>query len=90
MHFTAQPTPNPNSLKLTRSDGGRFLEGGMVSCTRIEQAAEHPLAALLFSIPGVAGLFVLPDFLTVTREPGASWDTLLPEVESALADYLAA
>ncbi len=88
--FAAQPTPNPNSLKFTRSDGERFLETGMLSCTRIEQAAEHPLAAAIFSVPGVAGFFALPDFITVTREAGASWNTLVPAVEEALEAYFPA
>ncbi len=82
--FTTQPTPNPNSLKVMRTDGGRFIESGLASYTSLAQAASDPLAIALFSLPGVAGLFIVPDFLTVTRLPGTQWETLMPAVEQVL------
>lgn len=87
--YSAQPTPNPNSLKLVRTDGGTFIDKGLVSCKSMAEAAAHPLAAALFSLPGVEGLLVLPQFLTVTRAEGAAWDTVLPAVEAALDAYYA-
>lgn len=89
--FVAAPTPNPNSLRLTRRDGRpvlppESLPGGMLSATSPEQAAELPIALALLSIPGIAGVFALADFLTVTRSPGTAWDALLPAVEAVLAD----
>ena len=83
----AQPTPNPNSLKLVRRDGRPFLPGGeMRSFTSFADAAADPLGIALFAVPGVAGVFVLPAFLTVTKTAEASWDNVLPAVEAALRD----
>ncbi len=82
--FQTRPTPNPNSLMLVRTDGGRFLESGLASFTTPAQAATSPLAAELFSLGTVAGVLVMPDFVTITRVPGADWKTLVPLVEPIL------
>lgn len=87
--FLASPTPNPNSLRLVRRDGRPVLPpaalpGGMLNATRPDDAADVPVALALLSIPGVAGVFAMAEFLTVTRTPGASWDALLQAVEAAL------
>ena len=88
MDFQTQPTPNPNSLKIVRADGGPMLASGMVSATSFAEAATHPLAAALFAVDGVTGVFALPDFVTVTKRPDAVWNALLPGVEAALRDAL--
>ena len=77
-----QPTPNPNSLKITRDEP--FLETGMESFASAEEAEGHPLGEPLFSIEGVANIFILPDFLTITKTPGARWDDILPAARKVL------
>ena len=85
--YTVQPTPNPNSLKFTASEGS-FIESGMVACSTETEAADHPLSAALFALDGVLNVLVLPPFATVTKHPGADWNTLLPKVERILTDHL--
>ncbi len=82
--FEIHPTPNPNSLKITR-DGFSFLDGGMETFDTPAQAAGHPLAFRLLEIEGIANVFILPQFLTITRKPFVDWDELLPAVEAVLA-----
>ena len=77
-----QPTPNPNALKFNVSVP--LTEGGSKSFSSKEAAAGHPLAARLFEIDGVAGLFMLGNFVTVTKRPDASWDGLVPKVIEAI------
>lgn len=81
--FRFHPTPNPHSLKIT-TDLGRFIPDGMFSFGRAEEAAAHPLGAALFAVEGVANVFILPQFLTVTVTPGVDWDAILPAVEAVL------
>lgn len=83
-----QPTPNPNSLKFT-ADRSRFMENGMATFNSAAEAAEHPLGDRLFSIPGIANIFILPDFVTITKQPATDWDDILPKIEKTLDDYLA-
>lgn len=81
-----EPTPNPNSLKFT-AGGLAFISSGMESFNSPEQAAGHPLGEPLFQIPGVANVFALPHFLTVTKQPDADWNEIIPQVEQVLHAY---
>lgn len=84
--FLTHPTPNPNSLKIT-TDAGRFIEGGMEAFSSAKEADGHPLGSRLFALTGVANVFIMPEFLTITKTPAADWDRLLPSVQSMLDDY---
>ena len=85
--FSTHPTPNPNSLKFTAKKRS-FVESGMESYNSPSEAAGHPLAERLFALPGVANVFILPQFLTLTKHPAADWSILLPKVEKALEAHL--
>ncbi len=52
-------------------------------------AAEgNEFATAVFRIPGVAAVFGVNDFVTVTRTPGADWDTIVEGVKAAAAEHL--
>lgn len=51
-------------------------------------AQANPFAAAVFGIPGVASLFGVNDFVTVTRAAGAEWDTIVEGVKAAAAEHL--
>lgn len=84
--FLFQPTPNPNSLKITR-EGHTFMQEGMLTASTVEEAEGCPPAQALLRLEGVANVFVVPAFLTVTRTPGADWDRLIPALEKRLAAF---
>lgn len=81
------PTPNPNSLKFTLEDG-TFIESGMESFNSRDEATGHPLGERLFEIDGVDNVFILPQFLTVTKSATADWNDLVPHVERVIEDVL--
>ena len=84
----SSPTPNPNSLKFTLDDG-TFIESGMESFNRADEAVDHDLGRRLFEISGITNVFIMPDFLTVTKEQGARWKDIESAVEDAVGEYLA-
>lgn len=84
--FQTHFTPNPNSIKIT-TKAGPFIESGMVSFHSEADAAGHPLGAPLCAVPGVANVFALPQFVTITKHPDADWDAVLDAVEQVLAAY---
>lgn len=86
--YRTQPTPNPNSLKIT-SAGRRFIEDGLESFNTASDAEGHPLGHRLFNVTGVANVFIVPQFLTITKHPAADWDEVLTGVEAALDQYFA-
>lgn len=82
-----QPTPNPNAGKFTVNR--KIVEGSASrSFYNPEDAADHPLGSALFDLEGVASLFMVDDFVTVTKTPDASWDTLVPAVQAAIERVL--
>lgn len=85
----AERTPNPNSIKWVLS---RPVVPG-TSSAHFESAppAEvSPLAARLFAIEGVVGVFLASNFVTVTRNPGVEWTDLAQPIVEAIQACLGA
>lgn len=85
--YTTHSTPNPNSIKITTSDDVPFIDEGMVSFNSAHEAADHPLGSHLFSIQGVDNVFIMPDFVTVTKHPAADWNGMIPQIKQILDGY---
>jgi hypothetical protein len=60
----------------------------MVNLGSPEAAAGMPFAAAVFAAGGVASIFGVNDFVTVTRQPGAEWETIVTTVVAAAAEHL--
>ncbi|MDX1420018.1 MAG: NifU N-terminal domain-containing protein [Rubricoccaceae bacterium] len=82
---TTHPTPNPNSLKFTM-DGERFVDSGLFAYGAAAEAEGDPLASALFAVRGVVNVLIVPDFVTVSKHPAASWDQLVPSIERILGE----
>jgi hypothetical protein len=81
---TPSSTPNPDALKFTldtRLDA-------MFNVANGDDAAKIPFAAAVFAVEGVANVFGVNDFVTVTRRPGADWDPIIAAVHAAAAAHL--
>jgi hypothetical protein len=59
-----------------------------INFANAEAAAGNPFAAAVFESGGVASLFGVNDFVTVTRLPGADWDSITAAVQAAAAQHL--
>ncbi|GAB6991697.1 NifU N-terminal domain-containing protein [Paenibacillus pini] len=81
IQINIQPTPNPNSVKVNASEV--IFEGPKSTSLKSGDATDHPLANALLSIEGVDNIFAIKDFVTVSKEADADWDTILPQVEEA-------
>lgn len=78
-----QPTPNPNAGKFILN---RTVVEGSASKSfyNAEDAAGHPLATALFELEGVVSLFMVDDFVTVTKAANAPWDQLIPAAQAVI------
>jgi hypothetical protein len=77
-----QPTPNPNALRFGLGEdvvGSRSLSFADAAAAR-----DVPWAAALLGIPGVASVFAVKDFVTVTKSADASWDAIVPVATEVL------
>lgn len=83
MTVRVRPTPNPDSLKF-EAEKGSIVPSGLLAFHSASEAATDPLGAALFALHGVASLLIVPQFVTVTKRPDASWDGLIDAVERVL------
>ncbi len=82
-----QPTPNPNAGKFIADR--EIVSGDRPrSFSSPEQAAGDTLAEALIALEGVASVFMVEDFVTITKDPDADWGALIPRVEQAIRDNL--
>ena len=81
---TPSETPNPNATKYTLD----VTLPATLNFANAEAAADHPFAAAVFECEGVASIFGVKDFVTVTRRPGADWGPINAAVEAAAAQHL--
>lgn len=82
-----QATPNPNAGKFVTNR--EVVPGGASrSFFSVEEARGHALAEALMELEGVASLFMVEDFITVTKEPTADWGVLIPQVEKTIREKL--
>jgi len=76
-------TPNPNAMKFTLDI--TLLE--RILANRGD-GVEDVFTAAALTIPGVASIFAVNDFVTITRVPGTDWDPIVCAVEEAAAKHL--
>ena len=88
MFIETEPTPNPNSMKFL--PGRPVLPEGSRNFLRPEDAAISPLARSLFTIEGVEGVFLGPDFITVSKVAEQDWQMMRPFLLAAIMDHFLA
>lgn len=76
-----QPTPNPNALKCILD---RALPEPIRSYRAPAEACADPLARELFAIPGVTGLLISGEWVTVNKDGAAEWSGIRSGVEAVL------
>lgn len=88
MFIQTETTPNPATLKFL--PGNVVMQSGVAEFLSYDDAAQRsPLAAKLFSIPGVSGVFFGYDFITVTKSD-AQWQHLKPAILGTIMEHFMA
>ncbi len=81
-------TPNENAMKYTLDRPS--IEPGYKTYANAETAKESPMAQALFAIDGVAQVFLMADFVTVTKKPETAWSgiegAVLEAIKSAYSE----
>jgi Fe-S cluster biogenesis protein NfuA len=85
MFIQTEPTPNPATLKFL--PGRPVIEQGTANFTDATAAARSPLAQRLFALPGVSGVFLGADFITVSKDQEADWFELKAVVLGAIMEH---
>ncbi|PZW41052.1 modular FeS cluster scaffolding protein NifU [Humitalea rosea] len=86
MFIETEATPNPATLKFLPGEAV-MGEGGTADFTSAATAGRSPLAERLFTLPGVARVFLGSDFVTVTKAGDGDWQGLRPQVLGAIMEH---
>ncbi|HHG91062.1 MAG TPA: NifU family protein [Devosia sp.] len=84
MFIQTEATPNPATLKFL--PGREVLSGEPREFRSATDAAASPLGISLFSVPGVTGVFLGTDFISVTKE-GAEWSHIKPAILGVIMEH---
>ena len=84
MFIQTEATPNPATLKFL--PGRAVLESGTLDMPNQAAAAQSPLAAALFQIPNVGGVFFGSDFISITKSAG-DWQQIKPAILGAIMEH---
>ncbi|MEM7547184.1 MAG: NifU family protein [Pseudomonadota bacterium] len=84
MFIQTESTPNPATLKFL--PGQTVLSAGSADFPTEDSAHVSPLAKRLFTVDGVEGVFLGPDFITVTKDD-QDWAHLKPAVLGAIMEH---
>jgi len=85
MFIQTEQTPNPATLKFL--PGRDVMGNGTADFATAEAAKRSPLAEHLFTIEGVAGVFLGIDFITVTKAGDKDWHLLKPAILGAIMEH---
>src|ERR1700686_2117902 len=88
MFIQTEPTPNPATLKFL--PGRAVMEQGTANFTDPAASRRSPLAQQLFGLPGVPGVFLGADFITVSKNDGADWYQLKPSILGVIMEHFTA
>jgi Fe-S cluster biogenesis protein NfuA len=84
LFIETEVTPNPATLKFL--PGRPVMEEGTFEARDLDAAERSPLAKALMQVPGVAGVFFAPDFISVTKSEG-EWQHLRPAILGVVTEF---
>ncbi|NNU78899.1 NifU family protein [Halovulum dunhuangense] len=85
MFIQTESTPNPATLKFL--PGQAVMPAGTADFPSADAAGNSPLASRVFGVEGVTGVFLGPDFVTVTKGADIEWAHIKPAVLGAIMEH---
>ena len=86
MRIETQLAADDNIMHFFAESG--FPVKGSVEFSDAKSLRRSPLAENIFDLGGVTSVVITPDCLSVTKEEGALWDDLKPQVLAEIMDFL--
>jgi len=77
-------TPNPSALQFVIN--AAILDNGNISFANKQEAEDDKMAAALFEKPGVENVYVMENFITVTKDEKTSWIPLKDRIWKTIED----
>ena len=85
MFIQTEATPNPATLKFL--PGQSVMRSGSADFPSAEGADASPLASRIFAVDGVVGVFLGPDFVSVSKNDTVDWAHIKPAILGAVMEH---
>lgn len=82
VEVSVSTTPNENAMKYTLNCSS--IESGHKTYASAEAAEGSPVAKALFAIDGITQVFLMADFISVTKKPEVNWSSLEAPILDAI------
>jgi Fe-S cluster biogenesis protein NfuA len=82
----AEATPNPESMKFVASR--MLLPNDSADFRTAESAENSPLARALFEMAFVKGVFIMNNFVSVTKNSEYEWFDLIPDLRQFFQEWI--
>ena len=82
VEVSVSTTPNENAMKYTLNCNS--IESGHKTYANAESAEDSLVEKALFAIDGVAQVFLMANFISVTKKPETNWSNLEASILEAI------
>lgn len=84
----SEATPNPESMKFVSNK--MIIPNDSVDFRSKDKVENSPFASALFEFPYVKGVFIMNNFVSITKSVDYEWFDIIPTLKKFVADYLQA
>ena len=85
MFIQTEATPNPATLKFL--PGQTVMQTGSADFPSAAAADSSPLANRIFAVDGIVGVFLGPDFVSVSKNDTVDWAHIKPAILGAIMEH---
>lgn len=82
----SEATPNPESMKFVSNR--MILANDSVDFRSKDKVQDSPFASALFEFPYVKGVFIMNNFVSITKSVDYEWFDVIPTLKKFVQDYL--
>ena len=82
----AEATPNPESMKFVSSK--MLLPNDSADFRTVASAVDSALATALFEMPFVNGVFIMNNFVSITKNNDYEWFDLIPDLRTFFQEWI--
>ena len=82
----AEATPNPESMKFVSNK--MIFANDSIDFRSKDKVEGSPFATALFEFPYVKGVFIMNNFVSVTKSVDYEWHDVIPTLKKFVQDYL--
>lgn len=82
----SEATPNPQSMKFVANK--MILANDSIDFRSKDKVVNSPFASALFAYPFVKGVFIMNNFVSVTKSVDYEWFDIIPQLKKFVQEYL--